>query len=287
MAILMDRRPTLASWPKRIYEWAELPEKFQPALGAWRESGMPPGNVTYIPRVNQYADSPEFSTAWWQDEILLQTAHGSSVQCLRFRGADVAAVDYYVQLLRCTVTLTLSQERGGHCGTFSYNKTKEEQLLPILNLALGRAPEHSPLSQHADTPALKQLLQDSYAMYNTAKLCYRFGDALQDFLWLRGKNRGLARLNKQKPEYFVARMDRGIAWIQKDFYGTRMVTVRWEQFRQIDIQAHGKLESLCLEGNAGTLAHFPLLAGQRERAEAFLDAFPAKTAFVSPKAEGQ
>ena len=38
MAMFMDRRPTLASWPKRIYEWPELPEVFRPALESWRHT---------------------------------------------------------------------------------------------------------------------------------------------------------------------------------------------------------------------------------------------------------
>ena len=53
MRMQMDKRPTLASWPKRVYAWEELPEPFHPALREWKESGMPPGNVTYIPQVSQ------------------------------------------------------------------------------------------------------------------------------------------------------------------------------------------------------------------------------------------
>ena len=54
MAIREDRRPTLASWPRRIYSWNEVPARFRQSLEKWREEGLPPGNVTYIPKVHQY-----------------------------------------------------------------------------------------------------------------------------------------------------------------------------------------------------------------------------------------
>lgn len=73
MAIREDRRPTLASWPKRIYDWEELPERFRPALEVWRAQGLPPGNVTYIPKVHQYKKGVEYVTAWLGEEVLLLT----------------------------------------------------------------------------------------------------------------------------------------------------------------------------------------------------------------------
>ena len=270
MAILMDRRPTLASWPKRIYAWPELPEIFHPALEDWRSRGLPPGNVTYIPRVNQYAGSPEFATAWLGDELLIQTALAGSVQVLPFSAREVGLVDYYVQLLRCTLTITLDGPRAGIQGSFSYNKTKEDQLLPILNLALGSPALRSPPVQHPGTPALEQLRRDSYAMYNISKLCYRFGDEIQGFLWLMGRNRGLARLNRVKPECFAACTERGIAWIHKDFYGTRMICIRWEHGPCLRLEEDRGQAFLCLDSSQGPAARFFLPPGQRERAEALL-----------------
>ena len=92
MAFLFDRRPTLASWPKRIYAWPELPEQFQSALARWKDQGLPPGNATYIPRVNQYANSPEFATAWLGKQVLIQESRGGDLRCLQFHGAEAALV---------------------------------------------------------------------------------------------------------------------------------------------------------------------------------------------------
>ena len=274
MAALFDRRPTLASWPKRIYDWAELPEAFQPALARWQAAGMPPGHVTYIPRVNQYAGSPEFATAWMGEEILLQTADRDGVRQLRFCGRDVALVDYYVQLLRCTVTVTLCRGREAERASFSYNKTKEDQLLPVLNLALGNGADHAARPQHPDTPALRELLEESYAMYNLSKLCYRFGEEIRDFLWLVGRNQGLRRWSRPKPECLAAWMEPGIAWVQKDFYGTRMLCVRWEHRPRFRLETVKGRAFLCLDSDLGPAGRFFLPPEERERAEIFLAAVP-------------
>ena len=80
MAIREDGRPTLASWPKRLYDWSELPEPFRPALAAWRDQGLPPGNVTYIPRVHQHTGGVEYVTAWRGEEVLLLTGRAEGVE---------------------------------------------------------------------------------------------------------------------------------------------------------------------------------------------------------------
>ena len=270
MAFLADRRPTLASWPKRIYDWAELPEPFRPALASWRAQGLPPGNVTYIPRVYQYADSPEFAAAWREDQVLLQTARGSQVETLLFRAGEAAAVDWDNQLLHCGVTITLGRERSCQQGYFSYNKTMEAQLLPVLLAAMGRPAGFLPPTQHPETPALARLAQDSYAMYNLSKLCYRFDDALEDFVWLRGRRQGLLRLNRPRPECLAARMGRGLAWLCRDAYGVRLLCVPWARLSRLEVASQGGRSVLTLEGEAGILARFPLQDAFRQAAEDFV-----------------
>ena len=268
MRILEDRRPTLASWPKRIYDWSELPEKFRPALEAWRAEGLLPGNVTYIPKVHQYSDSAEFATAWLGCRVLLQTGGSRGTELFSFQPEEVAQVDYQVQLLRCTVSVALGAEREGARSSFSYNKTKEDQLLPVLNLALGNPADYVPQLRHPAQARLEQLRADSYAMYNTSKLCYRFGEKIVDFLWLQGRNRGLSLWRRQRPEYFLSRMERGLVTIQTDFYGTRISYLPWQRLKRAGVaEAHGH-PLVSIEGEGGAV-RFPLETAQREAAEHF------------------
>ena len=137
MNLREDRRPTLASWPKRMYDWSEVPHPFQSALADWNAAGMPPGNITLIPRVHQYSGAPEYVTAWFGGEVCLQRLADGKLDVWSIRPGDVAQVGYSVQLIKCTVTVWLKD--GSRTG-FSYNKTKEDQLYPVLSLLLGNPP---------------------------------------------------------------------------------------------------------------------------------------------------
>lgn len=267
----MDRRPTLASWPKRIYEWEELPECFLLALADWRSRGLPPENVTYIPKVNQYSSEAEYVTAWQGEEAVLLAGRGDCVKKMPFRiGGETVA--YTVQLLKCTVDAALADASRA---VFSYNKTKEEQLLPVLNLLLGNPPEFTPRTTHP-AGTFEALKENSYAMYHTSTLCYRFGGEILDSLWLRGRAYGLG-WRQQKPEWFLAKMGRGAVVIASDSYGTRTDYLPWERFvfaetGESDFPHPGphRRLALTLGGKDGFRVTVPLLPEQREEADRFV-----------------
>lgn len=276
MAIREDRRPTLASWPKRIYDWAELPERFRPCLEGWRAQGLPPGNVTYIPKVHQYKKGMEYVTAWLGEEVLLLAGGDQGVESTLIRSGDVARMSYTIQLLKCSVEILLDRDREAVTAGFSYNRTKEDQLFPVLNLLLGNEPDHRPRTSHPADPALEQLQADSYAMYNDAKLCYRFGDAIRDSLWLPGRSYGLQAFRKQKPEYFVGKLDRGVAVFHTDFYARRTVYLTWDRLKSVTVEetvfpgpGPRRRPALVLETTCGGPVAVPLLPGQEAAAKAF------------------
>lgn len=266
MAVREDRRPTLASWPRRIYDWAELPPPFRPALEGWIAQGLPPGHVTYIPQVRQGSGGPEYATAWRGREVLVQTLRAGRAEARLLGPGDVAQVRYQVRLLRCDVT---ALPRGGPPVSFFYNKTKEDQLLPVLNLLLGAPPDFAPPAR-PDTPAWARLRAESYAMYFTSLLCERLGGAVRDFWWFRGRSRSLLYLLRKMPdpEYFLAATDRGLAVLETDFYGTRAACLPWAE---VQISPPGEDgETLAIAAAHGPGVTLPLLPGQAAEARAFL-----------------
>ncbi len=266
MRMQMDKRPTLASWPKRVYAWEELPEPFHPALREWKESGMPPGNVTYIPQVSQKSREPEYAAAWWGKQVLIQTAQRDQVDTISLDADRVHLCSYQVQLLRCLVELDIE---GGKRAVFSYNKVKEEQLRPVLNLALGNTADFVFPTEHPQTMELQKLLKDSYAMYNLSKLCYRFGTRLLDFLWLRGRDRNLFR--KVDPEYWIGATERGLTAISYDRYGTRTVWLRWKNLTRLSMEGSGRSRYIRITSVQGMAVEFPVLEEQAGTGALFLE----------------
>lgn len=271
MNLREDRRPTLASWPKRMYDWSEVPPPFQPALADWNAAGMPPGNITLIPRVHQYSCAPEYVTAWFGGEVCLQRLADGKLDVWSIRPGDVAQVGYSVQLIKCTVTVWLKD--GSRTG-FSYNKTKEDQLYPVLSLLLGQPADRRPPPRHPDTPAFDRLRQESYAMYYTSLLAYRFGERILDQLFLRGKNRNFLYILQRRPdpECFCAITDAGPVCITTDFYGTSVLYLPASSRCALWVkpQLRGKSSGLYLHTPAGGESLcFCLLPGQEEAAAAF------------------
>lgn len=267
VGFLQDRRPTLASWPKRIYAWEELPEPFRPALERWRASGMPLGNVTYIPKLRQGSRAREYAAAWWGQDVLVQTLDHAGVSARLFQAGG--AVEYEVQLLKCTVTI---HGKGDAPVSFSYNKVKEEQLRPVLSLLLGRPADLEFLTQHPEPERLGWLLEESYGMYHTALLCYRLGGELENCLYLRGKAENLLYLFQKAPdpEYFLGAMDRGLAVIRHDSYSTRVLYAPWEGLDGADLVPERRGRCALRVRAAGGEMTVPLLEGQSKQAEDFL-----------------
>ncbi len=268
MGFWEDRRPTLASWPKRIYDWQELPAPFRPALEEWIAGGMPPGNATYIPKLRQGSWAEEYAAAWWGDEVLLQALERRQVRQARLRGGGLS-VEYQVQLLKCTVTV-----HGGEGGpfAFSYNKVKEDQLAPVLSLLLGQPPLRPFPTAHPDPGGMRWLLEDSYGMYHICLLCYRLGDRLEDCLWLRHPR---ARLlpgggKAECPEYFLARTGRGLAALSHDSHATRVLYAPWGSGPTLKLAGEGRRRALVLQAATGGALSVPLLPGQEDRAGEFL-----------------
>lgn len=102
MGVREDGRPTLASWPRRIYDWPELPARFGPALDSWRMRGLPPEHVTYIPKLHQHVSGMEYLTAWLGEEVLLLCDDGEGhLERTLIRRGEVTELTYGVRLLAC------------------------------------------------------------------------------------------------------------------------------------------------------------------------------------------
>lgn len=262
-----DKRPTLASWPKRIYEWEELPAPFRAALEPWKQQGLPAENVTYIPRVNQYAKSPEFAVAWREGEVMVQMFLNGRIEVCCAAAGSVAQLRYQISLLRCDVTVFL---RNGASFAFCYNKTREDLIMPVLNLLLGNPSDFQPPLAHPVEEQWEHLKSHSYAMYHTALLAYRFGETIQSSLFFRGRERSFLYFFRKMPdpEYFLGVTRRGLVAISTDFYGTRAAYLPRDMIHAAPPKEGAAVLELGMSW--GPVLAFPLLPGQAEMAAGFL-----------------
>ena len=264
MKMPKDKRSILVSWPKRIYTWDELPAPFCPALQTWRNLGMPMENVAYIPRLFHEEGEPEYLSAWWGAQALLQIFQEGKTRAVLLEPGRVRRCCYHEKQPHALVEIEVD---GFGTVSFPYNKTRK-QLRSILDIVLGNSPDAVFPTGHPQTPELQKLQDDSYSMYNLSRLCYRFGRRLLDFLWLRGRDRNLFR--RVDPEYWVGATERGLTAISCDRNGSRTVWIAWSNLSGISLEGEGRGRCVRIVPAAGAAVEFPVLSGQMQAAEAFL-----------------
>ncbi len=272
---IVDIRPTLASWPKRIYDWHELPKEFHAGISNWRFQGMEPGNVTYIPRVHYGSREAEYATAWWQDEVMIQTSQDDSVDVVVLKSGTVPALVYEHQLLKCKIIIP--KENGGEL-EFGFQQVKEDQLRPVINILLGREGERPFPIDHPDH-SFDWMLGDTL-MYHPSILCYRFDDVIKDNVWFKSSLRVLPFIARRRPrpEYFFAAMDKGLVIIDRNFYRRRIFYFTWEDIKSIKMEPnqwrHGP--GVNVVGKSGIVAQVPLIKDNIPKMIEFMDSIKAK-----------
>ena len=255
---IVDIRPTLASWPKRIYEWHELPEEFHPALARWRDAGMEPGNVTYIPPVHLGSSDPQFATAWFGDYAMIQTLQNDVVDIFAFKRGDIPALVYEHQTLKCKIIVP---RVAGSELEFDYAQVKEDQLRPVISLLLGQPGERPYPIDHPDHSM--DSLPNRTLMYHPSILCRRFDDNINDWVWFRSSLMVLPFIARRRPrpEYLFANMDRGFVVIDRNFYRRRVFYFTWEDIISIKMVPHQwrRGPGVVVTGKSGIVAEVPLI----------------------------
>ncbi|MBE6948539.1 MAG: hypothetical protein E7456_01710 [Ruminococcaceae bacterium] len=266
---IVDIRPTLASWPKRIWDWSELPEEFHPSIADWRSQGMEPGNVTYIPRVHQGGSDEEYATAWWKDEVMIQTSKDDEVETVVLKSGTVPSLVYEHQLLKCKIILP---RKDGGTMEFGFQQVKEEQLRPVINLLLGRPGERPFPTDHPDHSF--DWLLGKTLMYHPTILCYRFDDKINDNIWFKSSLRILPFIARRRPrpEYFFAVMDKGLVVIDRNFYRKRLFYFNWSDIDSIKIEPNQWRggPGVNVVGKSGIVAQVPLIKDNIEPMSEFL-----------------
>lgn len=229
-----DVRPTTASWPKQIFELWQLPEQYHRFLYDWLTSGMPIGNITYIPKVHKYLKDSENVLAWFNDEVMILTqTDDNNIYAATISAENLISIKYFIQLLECRVTLKIKKDNKISDLFFKYNKVKEERIIPIFNILLGHDAEYELNIFDMSNSKLKELNYLSYSMFNISKLSYRLDKEVLGYFWERNKQNVLFGKRDEDPENFIAIMNRGITYINTDFYGIRTYYLPWKSIKTI------------------------------------------------------
>lgn len=264
LACAVDAASTLDSWPKRIYEWEQLPEEYRQPLKSWREAGMPSENVTYVPPNKLHRG---YAAAWFDKQVaLLKKTDTGGIYPIFLRHQDVQAVSYEQKLLICEVTLYLSVRGKAKTERFSYNRMTDSYFLPILNLLMGQEADYElEILSHAPHQP-EWLMQKSFAMYNYSKFAYRMDETIEYYCY--------GRVPYQKPlmpilhrgenthdfEYVFAISAHGMSLIYNYYPDDGALYLYWPSIAGFHVE-RGKKNFLIASTTSGHQLRFPIQAG--------------------------
>ncbi|WP_040196361.1 hypothetical protein [Candidatus Soleaferrea massiliensis] len=269
---MIDTRPTAASWPKRIFELSDVPERFLPALRPWLDRGLEPAQMIFVPRVQHWLTViPESLLFRFEQEVVFVERGGEDVLVIEQK--DVLVVRHYMELLKCQMSILYRQDGEIRRKSLSYSRMSDDLMVEIYNTLLGNPPEYAPNLFLHDNTACERLFTESYMMYNFGKLCYRLSDHVESFFWQRRKKQGLSKFMKSKadPENLVVCMTDGISMVNADFYGFEAVHLPWKSVQDVSFaEAEDKAPAvLSIQTAAKRCYTIPIEPGREDEAQRF------------------
>lgn len=269
-----DTRPTVASWPRRISELSTLPQAYHLFLKDWIKKGMNIENIIYIPRIHQSViEEPEIVLAWYDDEVMiLKEEFDTKVQQYLISSKDIVSIDYSLNLLNYYVTINISKGNSVEAVVFQFNKSKEDLLIPILNILLENDINYEMDVFMHENSICDELQNRSYMMYNFSKLSYRLDTTILDYFWEREELSSTSSREKMYTEYFISIMEKGITLIASQFYGVDVTHLYWKNIKDMRIEEESILQ-LAVETQKGKIYSLPIEPKNIDSARNFLSNF--------------
>lgn len=216
----VDSAATMSSWPVRVWEESEIPQKYRLLLRPWLDAGLPLDHLIYVPKLKYARGSREYLLAVRDGEvlILMDYGRGGVEQTLVTRQGLLAAA-HTRDLLSSSLEF-LWDDGMLRQVTIPFNRAREELFLPVLNTLLGAADAFGCAAAQQAAPRPAALRAQSYALYNFAGDAYRLGPAILE--WRSGtlfRSRREQKKQNTAAEALACRLERGLFLLE--FRGTK------------------------------------------------------------------
>lgn len=242
---LEDSRPTVDSWPRKIIEMNMLPQQYHSYFTKWIKESMSSENITYIPRIHKaLTKEPEYVMAWFNDTVMFLINNNDNIIQYKIKSKDILSIDYSFNLLNYYVVLNIIDNNDEKQIAFNFNKSKEELLIPILNILLENAPDYEMEVLFHENNICEDLATKSFMMYNFSKFSYRLDTTILDYFWEKEELSTSSSREKMYTEYFISIMEKGITLIASQFYGVDVTHLYWKNIKSLSIEKEAVLQMI-------------------------------------------
>lgn len=183
MRKIVDKRPTMAEWPIKIWSVDEIPEVFRKDIESFLDESFNEYKMVYSPVRSTAPNSFEYLFAYGKGELFYWRNYEGKIKCVHFQKEQIVQVNTKCELLDANISVKYRKEKLSEETTtldFPYISTVYYHFDPFLNWLLNLQENFNPLLEDK-YPRLEELKKKSLVMYNYAQRAYRLGNVIETY----------------------------------------------------------------------------------------------------------
>lgn len=190
---VMDKNPTMAEWPMRIWKMEEIPEVFEKQAKESMKGSFEEYHMVYTPIRRTAPDSFEYMFGYGKGEIFyLKNEYDEEMEKTVISCSQIEEIYTQRELLNAKIIVKYKKDAPGtevETLEFPYIPSVYYLFDPFLNWMLGLDLEFVPAFAEREHPRPEKLYKESPVMYNYAVAAYRLGDRIEDYKYTSEQHR--------------------------------------------------------------------------------------------------
>lgn len=217
----IDKRPTMAEWPIRIWKISEFPLPFEQEALSWMQGDFEQYTFVYAPVRRSSACPSAYLFGYGQEQILILREGENGVSSITLGREQIIKIHTKRELLHAE--LSVIYQENGIQKEFSLPYVPSVYYLydPFLDWMLGLDREFSPVLAEREHPRPDRLYKESLTMFNFSLGAYRLGSSFSEYSYSSQSRRNrFMPWKKDLEEWLEVPMSRGTFQIHSFKYLT-------------------------------------------------------------------
>lgn len=179
----VDKRPTMAEWPVKIWKIEEIPEIFKEQTEKVLNGSFDEYNLVYSPPRPTALESFEYLFGYEKETLFYLRNYADEIKMMKLRRDQILQVNTKRELLNANISVKYYDEKSESIKMleFPYVPTVYYHYDPLLNWLLGMETDFQPFCMEQKHPRPKALYDESMVMYNYALGAYRLGEEIRTY----------------------------------------------------------------------------------------------------------
>lgn len=204
-----DGKPTLSSWPVRIWDKSEIKPEYMPFLDDLFENGLELEHLIFVPA---FLYTHEYMMAVTEGQVrIISKGKTGELTCETVKAGQLLYIKHVIELLYSRIDFYWFDGQKLHCSSAAFNRTTLDLFLPAIHTLLGLPFNFSCDEAESRENRPDKLFSEDYALYQYSINAYRMGDRLKTYYRRFVKMSLLRRLKRHEPTRILScPMEKGL-----------------------------------------------------------------------------